>query len=314
MVSIVIPVYKVEEHLRSCLNSVKCQTFKDYEVILVDDGSPDNSGQICDEFAKENSRWSVIHKENEGLSCARNTGIDRAKGEYICFIDSDDTVDENYLQFLYQAIVDNQADLAICGYQRVVQLDHIHNEKQWTQSILEREQIWEEIFENLNNAAWNKIYRRDLIDNIRFPVGLYHGEDLMFNLRYILKCNQAVMINAPLYHYWERKGSITKSGFSERRSMEITSKDLAKKFICDYYPRLKPVAEKYCFQARMNVIRSIYKSDLEAQYSEVVDEYSQYVKMEYKNLYKRLTKKECVEYWLFVYMKWLYKKIIKAGA
>ncbi len=114
-ISIIVPVYKVEPYLRKCVDSILAQTFTDFEVILVDDGSPDNSGKICDEYASKDSRVRVIHKENGGLSSARNAGIDVARGKYLGFVDSDDYIEKDMYELLYDNIVKEQADLSICG-------------------------------------------------------------------------------------------------------------------------------------------------------------------------------------------------------
>lgn len=310
MISIIVPVYNVEQYLHACLESIKRQTFKDYEVILVDDGSPDNSGRICDEYADKNINWRVVHKENGGLSSARNTGLEEAKGEYICFIDSDDTVDANYLQFLYHALVDGQADIAICGCQRIFHSEDIQSAAKTRKSVLYQEGLWKEVFGNLNNSSCNKIYRRKLIGDLRFMDGLYHGEDLMFNLAYILNCSRAVMLDTPLYHYWERKGSVTRSGYTDRRIMEIAAKDVAEEFIHNHYPTMSVVAGKYCFRARMNVIRAMVLAKKESEHSDKLLEYRRYVQENYGNVRAQLKLKERVEYQLFTRCFGIYRVVI----
>lgn len=306
MISVIVPVYKVEPYLRGCLDSIGQQTFEEYEVILVDDGSPDHCGKICDEYAAGKENWTVLHQKNAGLSGARNAGLLAAKGEYVCFIDGDDTVDKNYLYLLHKAITDHCADLAICGYQRLKNANEIKETYDAIETFLNKDALWQEVFGRLNNAAWNKLYKKELLTGQKFPEGLYHGEDLMFNLEYITKCERAVMTTAPLYHYWERSGSITKSGFSERKLMEIVSKDLAKEFVSTHYPALIQTAEKYCFRARMNVVRAIYKAKLQKQYQQAEKECTNYVKKNYHGIRKRLNVKERVEYNLFANFRWLY--------
>lgn len=299
MISVIVPVYNVEEYLPACLESIKRQTFKDYEVILVDDGSPDNSGRICDEYVDKNINWRVIHQENGGLSSARNSGLNVAKGEYICFVDSDDTVDDNYLLFLYHALVDSQADIGICGYQRILCSEDVQSTREVEKSVLCQDELWQEVFGNLNNSSCNKIYRRKLIGNIRFMDGLYHGEDLMFNLAYIINCSRAVMIDTPLYHYWKHKGSVTRSGYTDRRNMEIIAKDVAEEFIHNHYPKMSMVAGKYCFRARMNVIRAMVMAKKEKEYSDKLQEYRCYIEEKYGIIRSQLKLKERIEYHLF---------------
>lgn len=311
MISIIVPIYKVEPYLRDCLDSIMKQSYDDYEVILVDDGSPDGCGEICDEYVAINDKWKVIHQVNGGLSVARNAGLSIAKGEYICFIDSDDSVDSNYLEMLYSAIVRYEADLAICGYQRIrkkADISSVHNDNF---QYMDEKLLWDEVFGNLNNAAWNKLYKRELIAEQRFVQDLYHGEDLIFNLEYISKCHSAVKIDESLYHYWERSGSVTQAVFSERKLMEITAKDVAKKYVSQNYPELIPCAEKYCFRARMNVLRAIFKSQKENEYSNNIKEYKDYIKKNYCLVKKDLRIKEKIEYLLLVKSKWLYCILVR---
>lgn len=311
MISIIIPVYKVELYIRNCLNSVLNQTYKDYEVILIDDGSPDACGKICEEYAENRSNWNVVHQKNAGQAAARNAGLSIAKGDYICFIDSDDSVDPNYLQELYHALIETNSNLAICGYQRINESSEIVQAERCESEKLDENELWEEIFGHLNNAVWNKLYRKDILKDLQFPEGLYHGEDLMFNLQYISRCNGAVQIKSKLYHYWEREGSITKSGFSERKIMEIDSKDSAREFVKNHNPNFLSVADKYCFRARMNVIRNIYKNFKENNYSKQVCEFSRYVKEHYPKVSSHIKFKEKIEYFLFVNVRWLYRRITR---
>ena len=115
-ISVIIPVYKVEQFLGDCIKSILSQTFSNYEIILVDDGSPDNSGKLCDEFAAGDSRIKVVHKENGGVSSARNKGIEIAEGEWICFVDSDDWVEPDYLEVMFKTAIENNADVSVCGF------------------------------------------------------------------------------------------------------------------------------------------------------------------------------------------------------
>ena len=311
MISIIIPVYKAELYIRNCLNSVLNQTYKDYEVILIDDGSPDACGKICEEYAENRSNWIVVHQQNAGQAAARNLGLSMAKGDYICFIDSDDSVHSNYLQKLYHSLIETNSDLAICGYQRISESSKITKLEENELVKLNENELWEEVFCHLNNAVWNKLYRKDFLNGLHFPCGLYHGEDLMFNLRYISRCKNAVWVQSKLYYYWEREGSVTKSVFSERKLMEIDSKDAAREFIKNHHPNLLSVADKYCFRARMNIIRSIYKNFKENDYSNQIYEYSSYVKENYPKVSALIELKEKVEYFLFVKVRWLYLCIIK---
>ena len=169
LISIIIPVYKVEKYLEKCINSIIGQTYTNLQIILVDDGSPDNSGKICDKYAKKDSRVEVIHKSNGGLSEARNSGIERAKGKYIGFVDSDDYIKEDMYEVLYNLITRFQADVSICNLYDVVGDEK--NIRNINEGIKEynRIDILKEVLmdKNIQSYAWNKLYKKELFDNLK---------------------------------------------------------------------------------------------------------------------------------------------------
>lgn len=172
-ISIIVPVYKVEKYLRKCVDSILAQTFTDFEVILVDDGSPDNSGKICDEYAEKDNRVRVIHKENGGLSSARNAGIDVARGKYLGFVDSDDYIDEDMYEILYENLKIHDADISSVElipfygdrYKKANKEKKviILNKKEAIKSVLEGTQFYA--------YAWNKLYRKELFKDNRYLDG-----------------------------------------------------------------------------------------------------------------------------------------------
>lgn len=308
MISVIVPVYKVEKYLEKCLNSIQNQTYEDIEIILVDDGSPDNSGEICDKFAEEDSRIKVIHQNNRGQAVARNAALDIAKGKYIAFVDSDDTINPQMLEILIDLLRKNDSDLAICGYKTVYEegsLDDVY-ENIFDEKIMNKEELWQEIFGKLNNAVWNKLYIASKIGKLRFPEGLIHGEDLIFNLKYLTKCEKGVITNIPLYNYLQRRDSVTGTCFSKNKLCEIDSKDRALHIIEKYAPEQLANAKKYCFRSRMNVIRAIYKAKKEKMYAQELKQYTAYVYKNFNMVKVNLKFKEKVEYWLLKYFKTLY--------
>ena len=173
-ISVIVPIYKVEAYLERCVRSLCHQTYKNLEIILVDDGGPDNSGQMCDAMALQDSRIRVIHKKNGGLSDARNAGIEQATGDYIAFVDSDDWYDPTMLEVLYQLCQRNDAQIAECSYRSIYQ-DHVQAETSCSGALLEMTSA-QAIESNLDwkyckPVAWNKLYRRDVVGDIRYPVG-----------------------------------------------------------------------------------------------------------------------------------------------
>ncbi len=218
-ISVIVPVYKVEKYIHRCVDSILGQTFTDFELILVDDGSPDNCGAICDEYAAKDSRVVVIHQENGGLSAARNAGIDWAfansDSQWLTFIDSDDWVHPEYLQRLLAAAVENNVSVSICSY---AQTDGAEPE---IDPNLLAPVLWntEEFFvkHNVNaTIACGKLYRKLCFQTIRYPLGKLH-EDEFTTYKILFAFDSVVVIAAPLYAYYTNPGSITKSGMTRFR-------------------------------------------------------------------------------------------------
>lgn len=209
-ISVIVPVYKVEAYLDRCVQSIVDQTYQNLEIILVDDGSPDRCPEMCDAWAQRDSRIVVIHKENGGLSDARNAGLSAATGEYICFVDSDDWVLPDYLQTLYTAITQNQCDLAACDIQVVFDDDtsaKFAHDKKTSYITAEKALTFLTHGEKVRAVAWNKLYRRTLLQDEKFPVGKFH-EDEFFTYRIVAKSGIIAYIDVPLYCYRQRAGSI----------------------------------------------------------------------------------------------------------
>lgn len=210
LISVIVPVYNAEKFLHYCIDSILNQTFIDFELILVDDGSLDNSGKVCDEYAEKDERVKVIHKQNGGVSSARNAGVEAAQGEYICFVDGDDYLESNYLDVLIETKKEySDFDNVWCGFQTVE--DYVKNNKKSVvfennndyafsdlSSIMDLYEKW------LVQMPWNKLFETKTIkkNNIIFPPGLSLGEDYIFNLKYLDCTNgKIVVINKPLYNY-----------------------------------------------------------------------------------------------------------------
>lgn len=213
MISIIVPVYNVEDYLHKCIDSIRSQKYVYFELILVDDGSTDASGRLCDELASSDSRIRVIHKKNGGLSSARNVGLDVARGEYIVFIDSDDFVNEDYLQKLLHSITCNNADIAICGFLRVNNDEHCISGSNFTfQEVLTAQECLNYYFNGIERTffvvAWNKIYKRNVFDKLRFPVGRVHEDVYVFHELFAADRVISVVFSQ-LYSYRLRNNSIT---------------------------------------------------------------------------------------------------------
>ena len=212
LVSIIIPIYKVEPYLRRCLDSVINQTYTNLEIILVDDGSPDNCPQICDEYAAKDKRIIVIHKENGGLSDARNAGLDICKGEYISFVDSDDWVDEKYIEILQNLSIKENADITIGENIQTVRNEKIINKAYSTKIYSSKEALFH-LFRKNHIAfvvSWGKLYKRNLFDTLRFPVGKFH-EDEYTTFILFYNTTKIVYTSQKIYYYYQRANSIISS-------------------------------------------------------------------------------------------------------
>lgn len=220
-ISIVVPVYKVEQYLSRCVHSILSQSFRDFDLILVDDGSPDSCPVMCDSFAKEDERIVVIHKKNGGLSDARNTGIEwslkNSDSHWITFIDSDDWVHRDYLELLYRSAIDSNVDIAITFHRAVASEQDVQADKMdGSQAFLLTAEECYCDYGKIIHSAWAKIYKKSIFEKIRYPKGRLH-EDAFVTFQLLFEQKQIALYPMPLYYYYLSAGSITRSGFSIKR-------------------------------------------------------------------------------------------------
>ena len=206
-VSVIVPIYNVQEFLPSCLDSLINQTLEDIEIIAVDDGSTDNSPQILDDYASKDSRIKAFHIKNCGVSNARNFGLAKASGDYIGFVDSDDYVHSNIFLHLLKICTENNAQIAQCCYSSEEKFEDIHE----VITVFEgqNEIVSGFLDEGITNNVWAKLYKREAIGNILFPTDLHFAEDFEFNAKCLLKVAKVVSSNLVLYHYTSREASET---------------------------------------------------------------------------------------------------------
>lgn len=218
LVSVIVPIYMVEAYLPACIESIQNQTYKNLEIILVDDGSKDNCGRIADDYAVNDARIRVIHKKNGGLSDARNAGIDDAEGEYYFFVDSDDTVEPQIIEFLLRPILDNKAELSVCNYKKVSENDLLgYKEYSYSDPVIisSYEDKTKYFFDEYNvifTVAWNKLYPKKCFEKIRYPKGKIH-EDEFTTYKLLEQVGKIAYFEIPLYNYLIRGNSIMGSGF-----------------------------------------------------------------------------------------------------
>lgn len=283
LVSVIIPVYNVDKYLGRCVDSVLKQTYSNLEIILIDDGSEDKSGDLCDYYTETDRRVRVLHKKNGGLSDARNTGIEMAKGKYVYFVDSDDFIAMDAIGLLIESILSHDADIATHGYVHYYDegSDGIaYNFANNTQSTLSNTDALEKLLyeENVTTSACMKLYKRQLFgENIRFPLGKIY-EDLAIVYRLFAEADKIVLNSVPKYYYYERVGSTTQRSFSSKR---MDGLDIAKEqlnFIDEKFPTLTAAAQYRLFaeavyiSMKMPWHKNFYKIEKEA-ISEVIHQY-----------------------------------------
>lgn len=221
LLSVIVPVYKVEPYLRRCIDSIRNQTYTNLQIILVDDGSPDCCGEICNQYSLLDKRIMVVHQENEGLSGARNNGMLFAKGEYISFVDSDDWIHPRMYEILVGMIEAYQLDIARCS---VWHTDGHQDEKILPSKVIPNTLIQEnEVFdlyfsEFLCKVVWNAVYRRDVVDGILSPIGC-HSEDNYVSGRYLYRCKRLMITDQCLYYYYKNPNGVTRGG--HKRLLDI---------------------------------------------------------------------------------------------
>ncbi len=268
LVSIIIPVYNVESYLDRCVQSVLNQSYKNLEIILVDDGSPDNCPAMCDEWAKKDNRVKVIHKQNGGLSSARNAGIDIMTGEYAFFIDSDDEIVCDAIEILYDACVENSCDMSLGRYVEVVNGAESKAEFTNIVTIYNEEEYWNAFYnyDRVNNydysipmiIACNKLIKSSAFDGVRFSEGRHHEDEFIIH-KLLSKCNKSAFVDSKLYFYYQVQTSIM---HSKNISNTIDTLDALKGRL-DYFIENNMScandAKYHCLSILVNAINSHYE-------------------------------------------------------
>lgn len=289
LISVVVPIYNVEKYLKRCLDSIINQSYKNLEIILVDDGSPDLCGNICDSYENIDSRIKVIHQKNKGLSGARNAGINIATGTFIIFIDSDDYIDTKMIEKLFKNLIDTKSDISICGFYQI-QESEIDNFNPLAETIylkkLDKKKCLSELLFHkcgIDIVTWNKLYRRTLFENIVFPEGKIY-EDFA-TIPYIIEkaTNGICVTNEKLYYYIQRSGSINanskfnKNIYHMQENLEIMNNFIQENHN-DLYLKIIPGILFF----NIIVVNEFFKYNLQKENKKIIKDFSKKVR---KNLF-----------------------------
>ena len=253
LVSVVVPVYKVEQYLARCVESIQNQTIQDIEIILVDDGSPDQCGAMCDQLAEADSRIKVIHKTNGGLSDARNCGTAQAGANYVVFIDSDDYIDEDMVERLYSDVTKEGADLATCGIYHHYEHGMETLKDSTGRFVVDTKEAVRKELVDVNVSAVNKIYKKTLFEKVQFPKGKFY-EDAHTIIPLLLQTKRVVINMHPSYHYIHREGSITTKPYYPGMLHLIEANANNLELVSKAYPDLTEEAEYRAFWAYYYVL------------------------------------------------------------
>lgn len=310
LISIIVPIYKVEPYLRKCLESIIGQTYCHLEIILVDDGSPDSCGEICDEYAAKDERITVIHQENTGLPAARNAGLDIANGDYIMFVDSDDWIEKETCACLIAIAQQHGADMVCFGYNEIGLSGNINRWFYNEPGEIEKKEMIRLIISGtacISDVCWNKLYSRKLFENIRFPVGKMH-EDFGTTYRLVHLAQKIYVSDSVLYNYVRNKGSISISCYPTRLAKESRHTFLEERldFLNVFYPEFVDIQ---LLQALSELIfdqdKAVEKEDrikIQNQLDKIVDAYRSrmpFITRQSKNV------------WVFYYCHFLLKPFLR---
>lgn len=261
-IGIIVPVYNVKDYLRKCIESILEQTFQDFEIILVDDGSTDGSGKICDEYAENHTNIKVIHKKNEGVWSARNRGIDENRCAVIAHIDPDDWIDKYYLEILYQSMIHEQADLVISGGINVIEGQPIRRRNPQRKNylaeaeVISKAEAYRRIFvceHNVSVVCWGKLYRREVFEGIRYPLVRKSGDSGAIH-KIIEKSSRIVYTPYTGYYYLRRKGSLIHSGMSRESWTALENARNLWDFTKKYYPGIENAAKVFYYNNCIQMI------------------------------------------------------------
>lgn len=310
-ISIILPVYNGEKYIKDTIKSLLNQTFKDFELIIVDDGSSDRSAEICENFARLDDRIIVIHQKNGGVSNARNKGIDLARGEYVSFVDSDDSMEIDMYERLYNNIIESNADISSCNillHRLDGKVDSYHDGEK---KCYEAKELISDFFSNAacKAAFWgpyNKLIKTDIVKNVKFNPKYRIGEDILFVFECIENSKKIVFENVGLYHYIKREASATTASFSDKRFDYIYVVDELVDKVKTNYDFTLDVVLDWSFLNKLAMCRSLNANKrIKQANKEFYKDCLNFVKQYKRNIWNRLTWKRKIDYYVVRYLSFL---------
>lgn len=289
-ISIIVPIYNVDKYLERCIDSILNQKFNDFEVILVNDGSTDKSGIICDMYAKQDNRVIVKHKNNGGQSDARNLGIKIAKGEFIGFVDGDDMIEYDMYDTLYSLIKEHDADIATGRTLTVKSKDSVKIELTNKVKVYSNKEAIKVTYDGglSGYSPCNKLYRKALFDNVEFPIGrIYEDASILYKL--YMNSEKIVFIDKYIYRYIRRNGSTTNTDFSEKRFDIVDMYNDKYKYMSIYYPEMCDKVKSMYYDSLRNIIVDIVNEGSVRKNYKSIKKASNYIKQELNYIYENNT-------------------------
>ena len=315
LISVIVPIYNVEKYVNKCVDSIMSQTYKNIEIILVDDGSTDKSGSIVEEYKNKDVRIKVIHKENGGLSDARNYGMKYSNGKYLLFIDSDDWIDNSMIEIIYRNLKEYNADISICefieedekgeklSYKKYDDKIHIFDSKDAIRELITQKYI--------TNHAWNKLYKKEVFNNVEYPKGQLM-EDVSTTYKLIENSNKVVYQNTSLYHYIQRSKSILGNINARRINDQEKAFFERDEYLLKKYPEYKTEIEiDYIMNIKTLYYLAIMCNEKSLYNSKKYKEYYKKTKKIYINLKDNIEDKDKKSMKLFYKSRFLYKIYVK---
>ena len=291
-ISVIVPIYNNQKYLSRCIDSILKQTFLDYEIILINDGSTDNTEQICNKYINKHKNIKYIKQEHKGQGAARNNGLEQCKGEYITFVDSDDYVSEKYLETLYSFAITNKCDLCVCDYKITKKYSNQKNTKQPYATQLSKDDAFKCLFrikcEKDYFAVWGKLYKKELINKTKFVENKIN-EDIIFAFEILEKSNKIIFVNEILYYYFYNINGITHKPFTKEKLDLLDVWDIINKKVEESYPQYTEYSKINVTRARYTLLAKMCLEKYDKNNTELYQIYKQlkqHVKKNYFDLLK----------------------------